>query len=330
MSCDTVGHHVAILMFQDKQVSGYGVRDLRTDFAPLTKEFLHRVAGIHPDLARQPCSLRARKGTLPTGRPCLSLEATVAGEAAPVATRDVPLEKFAGVARAMADSIGLAGQFTFGVFPLKGDDPLVVDWDRRRKAEETDFVLDEAEVELRLPDDFSVGQPPGQSRVLHDAGTWLRCLFRRTCYDEYLQAAAAERSVERAWIATGHTYLEPDACTVVIERLVETSGESTWCSLTTDGVEVDRLRRRFGGRRQGYLHLHPPYIVDDKGQKQKVAPAPSGADLALAINFDRVPRPTVYPLCLFGVDPERPDGDLAVYGFQDGVLTPITTLLETE
>lgn len=333
MPTESLAHNVAVILQQEGEVAGYRVLDLRTELRAMLKELSFRTLGIDPKLAGEPWTIHARLPQSKKGAPGLILEAHRAapeGNGKPLAEQTVAATSFAPVASSTAVALGLEGTFTYQVVPLEPSNPLVVDWQQRRRAEQTDFVFEDRTPKLQLPDGFAIGQPPGRLDPLHDHGTWLVAVLAGGCEREFFEAARAEESAERAWIGTGRTYLTPEACYVVIDELIETEGEGDWASLLTSGRQVEALRRQLGERRQAYFHLHPPYILDNDGQRQEVTPHPSPRDVELATNFDRVPMPTVYPICLFGSDAQHTDGAFAVHGFQSGELVPVTTVTMTE
>ena len=54
---------------------------------------------------------------------------------------------------------------------------------------------------------------------------------------------------------------------------------------------------------------------------QAILPQPSRNDAVLAWNVDLASaRPVVFPIAMFGTDSRAPQGDVAVYGYEHGLL----------
>ena len=313
-------HHLSVVVCQGGKVSAYRLLDMRTDFSPLTKELACRAAAGRPDLAGERWVLRLH--ALEASGDVL-MEAHLAdggpgGCLGPLASVRVPLASFSAIASRVAKDAQLDGDCKYGVLVHAPDAPIVADWDAQQ--EDPDFELAAAEPQLTMPDGFAPGEPPGGRQVVHRAGGWLRCVFRRRAFEQFLDAAAAESDRERSWLGAGRVHLSSRACHVVIEdALVELPGEAGQAWVVTHGRDWARLYRQVGDRLVAFLHLHPR-TVEGKAMR----PHPSTNDAVVAWNVCSVsPRPVVLPIAMFGTDRRSPGEDVAVFGYENGLLRQI-------
>jgi hypothetical protein len=296
---------------------------MRSEYNPLVKELAFRALAAFPRRAGRPWRLNCRLAGAASDTPRVVLEAYVekggdgdpAGDE-PCAKLSVPAVHFRWIAEGIMSRLNLRGAFSFEVGVLAADHPAVVDWRERDRC--ADFEFSAEEPELLLPPAGLLGEPPGPNRVIDAAPTWLRCIFRGSAFRAYLRAAQAETEQERSWGGCGRVHVSGGSCAVVIEELVgplpaASAGPN---HILTRGRDAARLHQTCGDRLVAYLHLHPRTVGE-----QSMTPYPSPQDHEVAWNIDRAARSiVVYPIALFRTDPGAPGGDVAVHGYDRGVL----------
>jgi hypothetical protein len=329
-SCEHA-YHVSVVIYQDGRPLGYRVLDIRTEHPVLMKELACRVMAAQPALAGAPWGPKLRLDGEGASSPHLTLEAHLAdadgqpkcGE--PLAITKVPIASFSPIAARLAAVLQVAGRYEYSLAVHEPDSPTVAEWNAAQRRDEGLEWISGFEPELMLPGGFSATRLPEPRRVMDRAGTWLRCVFRKPPLKEFLEAAARETCRERSWLGLGDVHLSQDACSVVIEdSLVELPGEAGHGWITTRGRDWAKSYSRFGSRLVAFLHLHPRMLND-----QRITPEPSMDDTVVAWNVELAcPRPVVFPIAMFGTDERFPDGDVAAYGHEGGLLTRIQLEVE--
>jgi hypothetical protein len=307
------------------EIRGYRVMDLRKEYAPLVKELGWRAVADHPHLAGRPWRLAIHSQDMAGPEPRLVLEALAqdAGEAATgsLARLPVAVDNFSWIGARMARKLEIEGKYACYVRVLAPHDPLVKRWANRQDDDaDIEMIDDPADQPLLLPADFRTDPPP-PCRVIDPAPSWLHCVVARGPFEQFIRAAAAERSTERGWAGLGHVHARPEGCYVVIDQdLVELPvAEAARDHLVTRGRDFLALQQRAGGSLVAYLHLHPPMVAG-----KAIAPSPSGPDATLAWDFDRsCVIPACLPIALFGANVERPRGFVAAHGYEKGLLDRI-------
>ena len=321
--------HMLIAVLQEGSVLGYRLLDMRSEYAALTKELACRAVAASPDFAGASWMPQLRVDGTDTATPSVLLDAFIddekggPGDSEAIAALRVPVSNFSALAADIATRLGVQGAYSYSVAVAEPDSQLVTEWNALAKDDDFE-LMSSTQTALVLPGGFSMAALPPR-RVLDKADGWLRCVFGKSVLDEFLGAAALETDHERSWLGLGHVHLVPDACYVVIdEGLVELPGQAHRTGITTHGRDWARLYDAVGDRLVAYLHLHPPTAGDSE-----LAPVPSTNDAVLAWNVDLAsPRPTVFPIAMFGANVESPNGDIAVHGFERGLLTRIQLEVE--
>ncbi len=320
--CD---EHVLVVVLQDEQIRGYKILNLARDYAPLLKELAFRMLATDQRLRGRLWRIRARIAQDGNGKPQLLLEARVLdehdGTARSAAILPVPVENFAWVGSQIATKLGIEGTFQFQVAVLNEDHLLVDHWEAHEGLD-TDFVISsEPSRVLRLPNVSTGVATPGPTEVMgRPRDTWLRCVFSLAAFVEFRDAARAETARERSWAGVGNAVLDSDRCCIVIDELVALPGQSGREWIRTRGRDFAATCRRLGDSLCAYLHLHPRTV-----DGQRLEPVPSGNDLIVAWNISRAATlPCVYPIALFGEGAPDARCDMAVYGYDKGILTSVT------
>lgn len=321
MSATQFDEYVLIVVSQDDRPQGYQVLNLSADYGPLIKELAYRALARDGRLAGRSCRIHARTGCGGRGRPELIVEAHVqdgsrrTGE--PIASLAMPVEYLAWLASRIAAQVGVEGAYRFQVMVLGANHPLIERWEAGMDLG-SDFAVTSGPTGcLTLPSLLVRAEP---TEIVGGPGsTWLKCLFSRKVYDEFRLAARAERERERSWAGLGEIQLCPDCCFVTIKELRPLPGEAGREWIRTRGRDFAALCHEFGDRLTAYLHLHPRSV-----DGQRIAPSPSGNDATLAWDYSAaVAAPCVFPIALFGDESQEFATDMAVYGYDKGVLTPI-------
>lgn len=309
--------------------SGGGTRilDLRREYNPLVKELGFRVLARNPGLAGRPWSLSCRVEGAGTPEASVVLEARLEGEEAGprLAVVSVPIEHFRWLGQKLAAQFGLSGEFSCEVGVLSEEDPAVVRW--RELDQSDDFEFCEDESELVIPAGCERGPVPWPCRAIGPGEGWVRCVFRAAAFREFLSAAKSERSEEKAFLGLGPVYVSPESCSVVIEKVM---GPMPAISagighIRTLGRDVAKAYAA-AENRVAYLHLHPSAIGG-----AAMSPYPSTSDHELAWDFDRATgAPCVFPIALFGTDPDEPGQGIAAHGYDRGVLCRVRLEVERD
>lgn len=318
-------HHLSVTVVQDGTPVGYRVLDMRTDYSPLVKELAWRATAANPSLAGAEWTLTVGLSEAEPSSPRLVLEAHQASEnsrpsgAKLLAALEVPASTFGWIAHGVAAGVQATGEYTYLVTVQEPDSKVVADWNASDADEDFDLI-GAGKPRLTLPAGFSVAALAGPRRAIDAADSWLRCVFQRQAFEEFLAAAAKEREVERSWLGLGHVRLGCGACSVVIEGgLVELPGEAGRAWIVTHGRDWARLQRRFGDRIVAFLHLHPSTI-----DGEPLSPRPSESDAVVAWNVSlSSASPAVFPIAMFGACAGSPDGGVAAYGYERGLLRRI-------
>ena len=342
-------HHVSVTVTRGGR-SLSRVLDIRSEYAPLTKELVCRVVAAHPRLAGEPWAVSATIEGADTPAPHVVLGARLAdghpgggedgqgaGRRGPLVTMKVPFSNFSAIAAGLAAEFQLDGCSEYYVAVHDPESAVVAEWNA--KESDDDFeLMPAAEPRLVLPGGFSSAPLPGPRRVVDAAESWVRCVFRRRAYEEFLDAAARETQRERSWLGTGRVHLEPEACHVIIEDLAELPGEAGQTWVKTLGRDWAHAHAKAGDRMVAFLHLHPRTLKDPQtGTEQKMGVHPSGNDEVVAWNVGAAsPRPAVFPIAMFGAgaassneEGGSPNGDVAAHAFENGLLTRIQLEVES-
>lgn len=312
--------HLMVTIAQGGKAIAYRVLDIaRGDYRLLTKELGYRAVTRDASLAGQPWRVALRLDGVGTESPTLRVEALADNGhvAPPAASLNLPMDNLAWIANQLAGRFNVKGNYSMFVRVLAPSDPLVGQW--TEQMEDPDFELSESSVPaLRFPSGFST-QPLGPRRVIRAAGSWLRCVFRRSVLEAFLDAASHETSEERGWAAATSIHVFGGACYAVVEELVAMPATAGRNFLVTHGRDFLALRARLGERLGGFCHLHPPDV-----EGQPLAPSPSAPDTVVAWNLDAVtPSPIVAPIAMFGATLADAPSRMAAHGYQAGILTEI-------
>jgi hypothetical protein len=315
-SCD---RHVLVMVYRNEELVGQRILDIAgVGHRPLAKELAYRAVASDPGLAGRPWQLGVRLEGVDSDKPYVCCEARLTDRPdPPLAVLPVPVNHFAWVGISIARELELE-EYTVHVAVPPSDHPLV---EQSLAWEDDDFAVSlDSEPELELPREFSTA-PLGPRQVIRrvDGGTWLKCVFEPGAWTAFLAAAAAEREVERGWLAAVRLHLAEGACLVVVEELFELPAEHGEFYLHTQGRQFLRLRHELGPRLGGYLHLHPREV---KGTALR--PSPSGPDATAAWNVEAAgSRLSVFPIAMFGACPETCQDEVAAHGFRSGVIKEI-------
>ena len=325
MSIATIdsAYHLSVTVVQDDSPVGFRVLDMRRDHSPLITELAWRAVAAEPSAAG--------KRWVPTVRmddcesPRVILEACLAdGDGKParaetLAFLEVPASAFHWIAAEIAAAVGTVGQCDYLIAVQEPSSMVVANWNTGDGDEDFEF-LEQDQPRLTLPGDFSVAKLSDAKRVIDQDDTWLRCVFHRRSFEMFLSAASNETEKERSWLGLGHVCLTHDACSVVIEpELVELPGETGRGWITTRGRDWARLHHQLGDRLVAFLHLHPQTL-----DGEPLSPRPSRNDAVVAWNFSLASRaPVVFPIAMFGAHAGSPNGDVAGYGYEGGLLRRI-------
>jgi hypothetical protein len=327
MPAATINHarHLSVTVVRDDKPVGYRVLDMRTDYPPLLTELAWRSLAAEPSAGGSAWVPSVRIDARDPSSPQVILEARLADDdnksagADPLAAVEVPASTFHWIAASIANAVGVTGACSYVLAVQEPDSPLVADWRDSARDSDVEF-LTQAEPGLTLPERFEVAAPPGPRRVVDETGTWLRCLFRQGTFDSFLAMAGRETEREHAWLGVGHVCPTRESCCVVIEpELVELPGEAGRAWVFTRGREWAKLYARLGDRIAAFLHLHPAAL-----DGEELSPTPSENDAAVAWNLSLASRnPLVFPIAMFGASADSPQGAVAAYGYERGLLRRI-------
>jgi len=323
------GFYMIIAVSQGRDLLGYRVLDIRSEYQPLMKELAWRAVTKNPTLTGAVWEPRLQLQGLDTSAPSVLVEAYLNGDNAlqhsgrPLASMKVPVSNFSYFAAKIAAQLKVQGQYSYLVAIAEPDSKIVLDW---YMEEEADFELaEDIKHTLILPDVFQDSVLPESRKVVDKADTWLRCIFCKKAFDKYLGEAAKETDLERSWLGLGNIHFTQNSCHVTIEQLIELPGEASLYCITTHGRDWAKYHRKYGDKIVGFLHIHPRWA----GTKE-ITPSPSENDRLVAWNIDLAcSKPTVYPIAMFGADVDSPSEHVAVYGFNSGVLTRIQLEIES-
>ena len=313
--------HLSVTVLRDGQPIGCDIRDIAgRDYPQLRDQVAWSVLQRRPELAGMSWSLGLRiegEGTASV----VVAEAFLKDEASDVlASVNVPLANVEWIAQGIAARLESDGDVRNDVVYLVGihsaDSPAVRQWDA---AGNEDFEILEEQSELTLPTGFETGSP-GLTRIIDDQETWLSCVFTPRAWEEFLDAASLEREAERHWAGLGHVCVTPQRLYTVIERIKELPGQATESSIVTRAADWATEHGKMAEDLIGYLHLHPQAV-----QNVALSPSPSANDSVVAWNISLAasPRPPVFPIAMFGTNPQAPQGSVAAWGYERGLLAPI-------
>ena len=309
------GNQLCVTLHIENRPPSSRILDIARAYPPLAKELAYRAVAADPGTAglRWRASIR-----METGESSVVLQAKRMDGNRTLATMKIPADTFAWIAANLAADAGVEGGFEYSITASLADEPVA----GKGNVGDEDFeIITDPGPDLKLPRGFRGGTPVPQGRPIQAVPrAWLVCVFRDKALRTFLQAASKECNRERSWAGMGFVHVSPGACRTVIEEIIEIPGEAGQTWIITPGRDWAAIHERIGADRLvAYLHLHPRMVGD-----RNVLPKPSAHDAIVAWDVDLTSRnPCVFPIALFGADPAAPNGDLAVFGYVDGLLQRI-------
>ena len=310
--------HLLVAVSQEGDLKSHAVVDVPRDSGPLMKELAFRTVGAHPEMGGQPFELDLWADP-PRG---IAVEVHPAGAVSkngPLTRISVPVSGFQPVAEALARRAKLEQPFQYHVLPCAKDSQAVRNW--ASLGEDEEISWEEVEEEYLLPrghrgdrrgrPGWSTARPRGSaasSTSRPTVSSSRRRRRRRSARGPGSGRARSGRVPSTAWSSSRRSRSWPPP-----RRVGPISARR--------GGRVSRLLGDLGPDRiLAHLHLHPREV-----EGKPMSPAPSSEDEHLAWDFSSQLShlPCCFPIALFGLDPEKPDGELAVHGFDNGILSRI-------